>query len=216
MLTNTNVALLLVLVTVAAASSGSRAAGLSAALVGAVAFDILLAPPYGELAIENVADIHTAVLLLLIGIAVTELALWGRRQQARASEQRGYLDGILQTATSLAGSVSSAVMIEHVQTLLVDLLDLDEAHYLPRMPGPAPVLHPDGGVSDQGRVLDVDRSGLPTGSEIWLPVGSVADRRGGFRLVAATHIARPTRQARQVAAVLADHVGDVLRQEASR
>ena len=101
---NTNVALVLVLVVVAAASMGSRAAGLTAAVVSAAGFDVLLTQPYGQFAIHSAADVQTTALLLLIGVAVTELALWGRRHQARASEQRGYLDGILQTTASLAGA----------------------------------------------------------------------------------------------------------------
>ena len=45
---------------------------------------------------------QTSVLLLVIGVAVTELASWGRRQQSRASQQQGYLEGILQSTGALA------------------------------------------------------------------------------------------------------------------
>ena len=82
---NTNAALLLVLVVVGVAALGSRTAGLVAAVSGAASFDYFLTAPYDQFRIGDRSDIETTVLLLLIGAAVTELALWGRRQQARAS-----------------------------------------------------------------------------------------------------------------------------------
>ena len=215
MVANTNLALVLVLVVVAAASFGSRATGLSAAVVSAVGFDVFLTQPYGQLRIHSAADVVTTVLLLLIGVAVTELALWGRRQQARASEQRGYLDGILQTTGSLAGAMSARKLIEHVEGQLVDLLDLDRAYYVTAFDRAAPVLQSDGTVTQRGRALDVDRIGLPTDTEVVLMVGSTVESRGAFQLVAATHVTRPTLRQRQVAALLADHVAAALRQEAN-
>ena len=215
MMANTNVALVLVLVVVAAASTGSRAAGLTAAFVSAAGFDIFLTEPYGQLRIRSVADIQTTALLLLIGVAVTELALWGRRHQARASEQRGYLDAILQTTRSVAGAASTATVIGHVEGQLVDLLGLDRASYVPVVDPTAPSLEPDGSLSWLGRSFDIDRSGWPTHTEVVLRVGSAEDDRGAFQLVAATHITRPTEQQRQVAVLLADHVAAALRQEAN-
>lgn len=214
---NTNAALVLVLVVVAAASLGSRAAGYASAAVSAAGFDVFLTKPYGTFAIHSAADVQTTVLLLVIGVAVTELALWGRRQQSRASEQSGYLDGILETTGTLAGAVSTDTLIEHVETELVSLLDLDQACYVRRTDGAAPQIAMDGTVTRQGRLLDVDRTGLPTDTEVWLPVGSLEDGDlGGFRLVAVTHISRPTLRQRQVAVVLADLVAGALRQEANQ
>lgn len=214
---NTNAALVLVLVVVAAASLGSRATGWAAALVSAAGFDVLLTQPYGRPTIHSAADVQTTVLLLVIGVAVTELASWGRRHQARAGQQQGYLEGILDSAGTLAGAGSATTLIGQVENQLVDLLDLDSAQYVPRLGGPAPVIAPDGTVSRRDRILDVDRSGLPTDTEVWLPVGpGDGAELGGFRLVAATHVARPDRQQRQVAALLAEHVASALRQQTPR
>ena len=167
---NTNAALLLVLVVVGVAALGSRAAGLVAAVSGAACFDYFLTAPYDQFRIGDRSDIETTVLLLLIGAAVTELALWGRRQQARASEQRGYLDGILQTTAVLADAAPVATVITHVEGQLVELLDLDTATYVPRLESSRPILHPDGSLTRQQRTLDVDRTGLPTDTETFLPV----------------------------------------------
>jgi hypothetical protein len=53
--------------------------------------------------VSNPDDVEALVLLLAVGLAVTELALWGRRQQAGSSRPRGYLDGVLSTAEEVAG-----------------------------------------------------------------------------------------------------------------
>src|SRR5438067_908879 len=52
---------------------------------------LLLTVPYNRFTIANRDDIENTVLLVVIGAAVTEIAMWGRRQQARASRQSGYL-----------------------------------------------------------------------------------------------------------------------------
>lgn len=214
---NTNAALILVLVVVGAASTGNRAAGLAAAVVSAVGFDFFLTVPYQDLRIHARSDVETTILLVLIGAAVTELALWGRRQQARASEQRGYLDGILETTVTLAGSSSASTVIEHVERQLEGLLDLDQATFVRQgSVGGAPVLGRDGNVTRAGHSMDVDHGGLPTDTEIMLPVTDGSQPVGAFRLVAATHVARPTQQQRQVAALFADEVAAAMRREASR
>jgi K+-sensing histidine kinase KdpD len=77
---NTNAALILVLLVVAAASTGLRLAGLLAAASSAAWFDFFLTAPRGRFTISDRADIETTVLLILVGVAVTEICLWGRRQ----------------------------------------------------------------------------------------------------------------------------------------
>src|SRR5664279_3211659 len=124
---NTNAALGLVLLVVAAASTGIRLAGIVAALSSAAGFDYFLTEPYNTLSISDRADIETAVLLLLVGAAVTEVALWGRREQARASQEQGYLDGVLSTAATVAaGRSSSRELIDQVCRQIVELQDLDD------------------------------------------------------------------------------------------
>ena len=55
--------------------------------------DAFLTDPRGRFTITDPHDIEITALLVLVGVAVTGIALWGRRQQARASRQAGYLDG---------------------------------------------------------------------------------------------------------------------------
>ena len=87
---NTDAALVLILLIVAVAANGYRLAGFVSALSAAVWFDFFLTRPYERFSIFRRADIETTVLLLVIGVAVTEIAVWGRRQQ-RPGQQAGLL-----------------------------------------------------------------------------------------------------------------------------
>jgi K+-sensing histidine kinase KdpD len=205
---NTNVALVLVLIVVAAASTGIRAACYAAALSSAAWFNFFLTVPYQRFTIEDPSDVQTFILLLAVGAAVSEIALWGRRQQARASREDGYLEGILQAAgTVAAGTSPPAVLIEHVERQLEDVLGLDRSQFTSQAPQNVPVVQPDGTVLRNGHMLNVDRDGLPTDTEISLPVRAGGRLRGAFVLVSATHISRPSLRQRQVACALADQVG---------
>ncbi|WP_410790933.1 DUF4118 domain-containing protein [Kribbella sp. C-35] len=209
---NTNAALVLVLVVVMAAATGPRSAGIVAALSSTLWFDFFLTKPYHHFAIATQADIETAVLLTLVGVAVTEVALWGRRQQARASKQRGYLNGVVQTAGLVAaGSSSTESLIEHVAEQLVEVLSIDDCTFDSdtREAAPAAVLR-DGTVVRQGWDVDVQRFGLPTDSEIELRVQHDGITRGRFLLVASTRNVRPSVPQLQVAVALADQVGAAL------
>jgi K+-sensing histidine kinase KdpD len=212
---NTNAALVLVLLVVAAASTGIRAAGFVAALSSAAWFDFFLTEPYHQFLITDPADIETAVLLVLVGLAVSEIAVWGRRQQARASRDLGYLDGVLRTAATVGvGRSSASALIEHVSDQIVDVLHLDACRFDPNS-GPAlATLEGDGTMTYNGQPYDVDRHGLPTDSEIALAVQSGGVVRGRFLLTAATRVVRPSPDQLRVACALASQVGAALAAQA--
>ncbi|HEY6810509.1 MAG TPA: DUF4118 domain-containing protein [Propionibacteriaceae bacterium] len=207
-LDNTNAALVLVLLVVAAASSGIRLAGILAALSSAAWFDFFLTAPYLTFRINDRADIETTVLLVLVGAAVSEIAYWGRRQQAQASRHEGFLAGVIEAAGVVAaGDSPTETLVNHVERQLVEILNLDDCVFRSTISSGLPVLQPDGTVARNGRAVDIDRSGLPTDSEIQLLAQSGGTIRGEFLLTAATHIARPSLEARRVAVTLADQVG---------
>jgi K+-sensing histidine kinase KdpD len=208
---NTNSALLLVLVIVAIAASGLRPAGVVAALSSALWFDFFLTKPYQRFNITDRVDLETTVLLLLVGAAVTELALWGRRQQARSSQQDGYLQGILSAASSVGNGASPpSVLIDHVAGQLTEILDADGCTFDRSTDPSLPQLNRDGTVTRNGHDVNVDRSGLPTDSEIELPAHNAGLVRGRFVITAATRVARPNLEQRLVAVALADQVGAAL------
>jgi hypothetical protein len=61
-----------------------------------------------------------------------------------------------------------------------------------------------------GRPYDVHRHGLPTDSEIALPVQSGGLVRGRLLLTAANRVARPTTEQLRIAVALASQVGAAL------
>jgi K+-sensing histidine kinase KdpD len=211
--TSTTAVLVLVLVVVAAAATGVRPAGIVAALSSSAWFDFFLTEPHGRFAITDRDDIEAAVLLLLVGVAVTEIALWGRRQQARASRRAGYLDGVLRTAEIVAvGQTSPERLIDHVSSQIVEILDIDACRFAPNgIPGrPSASLDHDGSVTQHGHPVSVERHGLPTDDEIALDVRHGGASHGQFLLTSATRIARPSIEQRGVVVLLADEVGAAL------
>lgn len=208
---NADAALLLVLLIVGIASFGIRPAGVVAAVSSAVWFDFFLTVPYDRLTIDDRSDIEATILLVVIGAAVTEIAIWGRRQQARASRQKGYLDGVLTASDAVAQGASVEDLIDQVKTELVAVLRIDQCRFVAGdgRPG-APQLNHDGSVSRGGHQLKVERDGLPTNAEIELVVQHAGTARGRFLLTAAARIARPDLEQRLVAVALADQVGAAL------
>lgn len=209
--------LVLVLVVVAASSTGVRACGLVAALSSGVFFDLFLTQPYGTLAVTDPDDVEAVVLLLAVGVAVTELALWGRRQQAGSSRRLGYLDGVLSAAEKVAAREADPTdLVAVVGSELTGLLGLDGCRFTPVAPHLRVVVQPNGTVLRGPRELDVDRHGLPTDEEILLPVRHGGAGVGGFVLTTATRRRRPTAEQLRVAVLLADQVGVAVARTAER
>jgi K+-sensing histidine kinase KdpD len=209
---NTNAALILVLVIVAVAAVGSRLAGLLAALSAAVWFDLLLTEPYGQFAIDDRTDVETAILLLAVGVGVTQLAVWGRRQHALAQRDAGYLEGIRAAAEAVATGTSSGDLIEEVSRQLTRVLGLRACRFEYGVAGlgqPAR-LRDDGRVEWHRKEWDVDREGLPVDTEIELLAESGGRLQGRFLLTAVPG-QYPSIAQRLVAVTLAAQVGASLR-----
>jgi len=84
--------LLLVLVVVGVASAGDRFAGWLAALSAGLCFGFFLARPYLGLHITEAADVHTTLLLLVVGVAVTEIAHRGREAAKYANRMAAVVE----------------------------------------------------------------------------------------------------------------------------
>jgi hypothetical protein len=208
-LANTSVALVLVLVIVGVAATGHRVAGLLTALSAAVWFNFFWTEPYQTLVISSRADVETAVLLLLVGTAVTEIAVWGHRQQAAASREAGFRDGIVAAAEAVATGDSPSSVIDSVAEQLVPLLGLERCRFDYGTGLDHPRLEHDGSVVWRRRRGDVDAEGFPPGRPTELLVESGGAFRGRF-LLHPRHGARATRAERLVAVALADQVGAAL------
>jgi hypothetical protein len=202
---NTNVALLLVVVVVAVAAAGNRLAGALAAVGAAVWFDFFFTLPYYQLTIRSSDDVTTGVLLLVTGLAVSQLAAWARKLKVTAVTGEGYLATMHGTAALAQVSRSPEAVAQYVGGLLAGLLDLQEWRFeYGSLRSHPPRLEPDGSIADGQSSWDVEQAGLPP--ELELRVFGNGQYHGRFLMRPAPG-ARPTAQARLVAVALAEQVG---------
>jgi hypothetical protein len=67
---------------------------------------------------------------VVISLAVTEVALWGYRQQRRAFRRSGYLEGVLGAARAVAeGDVPPEAVIDVVAREIALVLEADSCRY---------------------------------------------------------------------------------------
>ena len=98
-------------------------AGALAALSAAAWFDFFFTVPYERFTIRSSADITTAVLLLLVGLAVSQLAARARRLKVTAITDAGYLalvSGLARAPESLPDARD-----RRVRGLITDLIPSD-------------------------------------------------------------------------------------------
>lgn len=200
-------ALLMVVAVVAVAARGHRVAGLLAAVSAAAWFDLFLTTPYGSFDIAGRDDIETAVLLLAVGAAVTELAVRGRRHRAVAELDASYLAAIARTAELAGGGAGVHATAAAVRDELRRILGTDEVRFERGQLGGMPHLAADGRLVTDDGWWPTSQVGLPP-----MPFEIVAERGGvGYgRFVVDGRGAHPDPTALQVAKVLADQTATAL------
>ena len=206
---NTNVALLLVVVVVAVAAIGNRVAGAIAAIGAAVWFDFFFTVPYERFSIRHSSDVTTFVLLLAVGVAVSQLAARARRLKVIAITDAGYLAQIHETAALAQSAKSPDAVVDLVREQLVGLLDLEGCRFeYGMLLGHPPRLEHDGTVRTGHGRWNVEEAGLPA-DEVELRVFGNGQYYGRFMLTPNPG-SRPSLQARLVAVTLADQAGRAL------
>ena len=208
---NTDAALAMILLVVIVAAIGNRLAGYVAAVSAAAWFDFFLTRPYERFAINRTTDIVTTVLLLVIGFAVTEIAVWGRRQHAAASRRAGYLDGINDAAHAAATGASPATLTDRIAASLTRLLSLRSSQFQFGIAGigrPARLRH-DGTVFLESQPYDLRLTSLPEGTDIELLVESGGRLQGRFLMQPDPRVPL-TREQLLVAVAFADQAGAAL------
>ena len=88
----TSFELLLVLVVVGVASSGDRFAGLLAAVSAGLCFGFFLSWPYLGFSIASAAAVRSTLLLVVVGVAVTEIAHRGREAAKYANRMAAVVE----------------------------------------------------------------------------------------------------------------------------
>jgi K+-sensing histidine kinase KdpD len=203
---DTNVALLLVVVVVAVAAIGNRVAGGIAAVSAAAWFDFFFTVPYYRFTIRGSADVTTAVLLLVTGLAVSQLAARARGLKVAVITDAGYLAMIYETTALAQSARFPEDVVDHVSDELAGLLGLRACRFESgSLLGHPPRLEPDGSVVANHVRWDVEVVGMPQ-TEVELRVVGRGRYYGRF-LLAAKPDSRPSLQARLVAVMLADQVG---------
>jgi Domain of unknown function (DUF4118) len=202
---NTNVALLLVVVVVIVAALGNRVAGALAAVGAAVWFDFFVTVPYERFTIRSASDVTTFVLLLVVGVAVSQLAAYARGLKVIAITYAGYLAQIQETTALAQSARSPHEVAEHVREQLVGLQGLEQASFEFGPPrSHPPRLEADGTVVTGHGRWDAEQEGLP--EEVELGVSGGGQYYGRF-LLRPRPGSRPSLQARLVAVSLADQAG---------
>jgi K+-sensing histidine kinase KdpD len=209
----TSAALVLVLCVVVAGTSGQRIAALLAAVSSGISFDYFLTRPYLSLVISDRDDVEVTLLLIVIGVIVTEATMWGLRQESRAARRSGYLDGALRAAENAhSRDMPPSTLVRFTAAQITEVLGVSSSRFVP---GPVhdsrlALLHHDGRVTQSDRTLDVERDGLPVDGETALEVRRGSETVGHFVITSASAMAYPTAEQRRVAVLLADQVAAAL------
>jgi K+-sensing histidine kinase KdpD len=213
LVSTTSAALVLVLCVVVAGTSGQRIAALLAAVSSGISFDYFLTRPYYSLVISDPDDVEVTVLLIFIGVIVTEATMWGLRQESRAARRSGYLDGALRAAENAhSRDMPPSTLVRFTAAQITEVLGVSSSRFVP---GPVhdsrlALLHHDGRVTHNDRTLDVERDGLPVDGETALEVRRGSETLGHFVISSASAMSYPAEEQRLVAVLLADQVAGAL------
>ncbi|MFD6185770.1 DUF4118 domain-containing protein [Streptomyces goshikiensis] len=209
-MSHTNVALVLVVAVVAVSALGNRYAGALAALSAAAWFDFFHTAPYQSLHITGRADIETAVLLLLVGLAVSQLAARARLLGAVALTDAGHLERLHETARFARFATSPDDVVEEVRRQLVEVLELRACRFeRGSLLGHPARLEQDGSVNVPDWVWDLERQGWPQG-EIELRATAGDRYQGRFMMTPAQGAVVVPLESRLVAVTLAAQAGAAL------
>jgi hypothetical protein len=202
-------ALFLVMVIVAVAATGRRLAAATAAVVSALSFDFFLTRPYNSFRITNQDDLITDLLLLVIGLAVGQMAARALLHRNQATESRDEVI-LLHSLTELTSTGQEPrLVIDTALDELKQLLYLRDCHFTRRDPGPlAARITPRGDLTLSDEIWPTHDLGLPT-RQVDLPVRGGGWLLGHFLLTPTP--GRPVAHHRLLVAVaVADQVGTAL------
>ncbi|WP_374777290.1 DUF4118 domain-containing protein [Streptomyces sp. NBC_01310] len=208
-LSATNEALIMVVAVVAVAALGTRAAGALAALSAAAWYDFFLTRPYRQFAIDDGEEIQTAVLLLVVGLVVSQLAVRVRRLRTVVSDA-AHLTSLQGTARLVEDGGSPEEVVEYVRRELVGLLGLRGCRFeYGSLLGHRPRLEHDGTLWLRSGSRITEYARWPDG-ETELRVVGGGHYYGRFLLGPLSGSPLPPAEARLVAVALAAQTGAAL------
>jgi Domain of unknown function (DUF4118) len=201
-----NSALILVVAVVAVATAGSRGAAAVTAIAAAVSFDFFLVPPYYSLRITHRDDLITDFLLLVVGLAVGDLAARGRAHRSHADQRLDEVETLHAITELVATGEDHRFVTIAAATELRTLLSLRDCRFSRTQPeAGATRIAPDGSVLIGDIPWATWTFGLPT-REVDLPVRHRGWGLGHFALIP-TPAFPVSRERLLVAVAIADQVG---------
>jgi hypothetical protein len=208
---NRNVALALVVPVVAVSLLQRRLSTLLAAISAAVWFDFFYTRPYHSFTIRSSDDVLTAVILLVVGVAVGELVIRGQLHRVTSEEHLGDIARIHSIAELVAEGEPVEFVVMAAARELQDLLGLRDVRFesAPLAPDAKPlaVIEQTGAVRIGQIVWGADNMGLPGPTEVVVQSGGRV--WGRFVLEPSPGLGVPFER-RIVAVALADQVGAAL------
>jgi hypothetical protein len=204
--------LVLVVVVVGVATTGDRVAAAIAAVVAAASFDFFLTRPYASLRITSAEDVETAVMLLVIGLLVGQLATWGAMRRTEAHRARDELRRLELVADRIAKDPGTLGLLDMVESQISEMLDLESCRFSLSRPD-VPELRPDGSVDASLHALVDGEFALPAeGVAIRVENGGVS--LGWLQLTPEGRIGVPL-ETRKVAIALGQQLGTALARPSS-
>jgi hypothetical protein len=168
-----------------------------------MAFDFFHTRPYLSLKVTSAEDIETTALLLLVGLAVGEMAVIARQRRRDVAESRFAVESLYRVADQAARDLDVEHLTEVVRAELTGLLSLARCTFRSGPP-PAgvPVLEPSGWM-DTGHIHRYTQTGeqLP-GAGLAIPVRNGGELHGHVMCIPAPGSSVPLGR-RRVAITLA-------------
>jgi hypothetical protein len=196
-----NVALVLSCVVVVAAIAG-RSAGLATAVTAALAYNFFHTQPYYSLRISSGRDVGTVVLLVIVGVIVSEMSAGRRRAHAASLRRLHGAQALEAAAAQLAAGSHPDEIWKGIRAALIDTLGLADCRY---EPGPLPsveALPRSGSLFAESMRLGRNGFEMPdTGTAIAV---TYAGRTLGHIVLVPQGHSGSARDTRQVAVALAD------------
>lgn len=210
----TNIALVLMVIVVLGAAAGGRLAGAVSALAAALSFDFFQTEPYHSLRISSRDDIETAILLLIAGLIVGQIAARAQLIRVAVEAGRSEIRRIHHVAELAAQGEPAADVIDAATSELTHLLSLRNCRFeLPPYGESLQRLERSGVVIPPKQLITVSRMGrhgleFPADG-VELPVLQRGREVGRFVLVPEPGQGASLEQ-RVVAVAVADQVGAAL------
>ncbi|MCU1367743.1 MAG: osmosensitive channel histidine kinaselike protein [Ilumatobacteraceae bacterium] len=126
----TNVALVLAAIVVITAMAG-RTAGFVTAITAALSFNYFHTAPYNSLRISGGRDVVTVVLLALLGLTVSEISAWRRRNTAIARRMQETAHELEEIVAMIAAGAGPDEVFAVVRPALVSSMGLSDCRYEP-------------------------------------------------------------------------------------